>query len=340
MIRCLLCLCFIYFYKPFLLYSQQFPLLANYQNLSLLYNPATLNRADFANAIFLHRNQWVGFPGAPKLNGLLIQAPIQRENAAVNLIAMNEEVGVVVSNFFQLGYSYRFNLTSSSLISMGLQGGIYHFNIDANKLNLKDGLAEDAVFMRALRGIVLPLFSFGAVYRKNFAGTGIFFPRHPSQLTLGLSFFHVNPLNQINQNFSEIEIGQNINLLDSHYFLFLDYKYFVANQVQHRLSTLVKYVASSYQWNLSYRLYFKSIVWLGTSIRDNGDLGFDTGFLIKMNKKSGNYFKIGYAFETPLVPKNRFLGQSHELFLQYYFRIKPKIKCIGTRNKFYSLDIF
>jgi len=130
-------------------------------------NPAYTGNSKLNDLMFMTRQQWVGFDGAPTNYLLATQFSLRNKNAAIGADLQNNSVGPETQTMIFLNYSYKIPLGENSSLSLGLRGGI-----DILQINLSDLLVidpGDIFFENNVKNLVLPNFGAGLHFTfKNF----------------------------------------------------------------------------------------------------------------------------------------------------------------------------
>ena len=126
----------------------------------LAINPAYAGRAGALSASVLVRAQSVGIEGAPNTQTFSLHSPLLKSNAALGLLVVHDQVGVINQYSVSGAYAYRVKLGPESSIALGLQFGMNSYNAEYTDLAVP---SPDPVFSEDVRS-----------FRPNF-GAGIFF---------------------------------------------------------------------------------------------------------------------------------------------------------------------
>lgn len=116
-------------------------------------NPAYNGTRDIISGLLIHRNQWLGFEGAPMNQALNVHGPIEDTDLGVGLVLVNDNIGF--SNTFDAfgAVSYKLQLDSRDrFISFGLQAGVSSLVYDGTKAVVEE--YGDPVF--TVRRVNLP----------------------------------------------------------------------------------------------------------------------------------------------------------------------------------------
>src|SRR4051812_11292005 len=110
--------------------AQQDPQYNLYQFNPLVINPAYAGARDALQVIGAHRQQWLGFPGAPVTSCLSVHAPVFGRKLGVGLTVVNDEIGPrnVISAYGYIAYILK--ISEDMKLSFGVNAGYnrYQFN--------------------------------------------------------------------------------------------------------------------------------------------------------------------------------------------------------------------
>jgi len=160
-------LCFIF--APCLKAQEKALLYSHYSFNGLAINPAYAGSHEMLSVSLSHRNQWMGFEGAPAYNILGIQTPFKNTKMGLGLLMMNESIGLRKYTGFYLNYAYRLTLGKGKL-ALGLKGGVATGKFDPIELG-----NDDNVFSEKSSSYLLPNFGIGMYYysKKFYAGLSV-----------------------------------------------------------------------------------------------------------------------------------------------------------------------
>lgn len=169
MCRTVLLYCFSLFAPG--LFGQQDPMFTKYVFNSLIFNPATAGSNDHLTLGLIHRQQWLGFEGAPTTQSLTAHTPLRNEKVGVGFSLVNDRAGAARSFEANAAYAYRFALGSRLRLSVGLQAGVANLRGDWASLTIEQ--QGDAAFQENLNRW-LPNFGAGAYLtgERFYAGIG------------------------------------------------------------------------------------------------------------------------------------------------------------------------
>lgn len=278
-------------------YSQQQAIYSQYIFNLYMVNPAYAGEREALSAALSYRAQWVGFEGAPKTQNFSIHTPLTNKKMAVGIIVQNDEIGARSTPSVMATYSYKFRLTRTSHISLGIQGGVINYQYHWEDLKYRQGL--DPVAFGTEGDRLIANFDFGAMYitPKAYAG---------------FSLFGLNNAKLIPSDASEAKLNTTVNFIAGQMFK-------VSKDVYLKPSTIVRYAFEGpTQFDVNLGTMYKNRYWLTATYR------YQFGAVISAHIYVNDNFHFGYAYDLPL---NNLLAEqsgTHELFIGYDFNIFKK----------------
>lgn len=278
-------------------YSQQQAIYSQYIFNLYMVNPAYAGERDALSAALSYRAQWVGFEGAPKTQNFSIHSPLSNKKMAVGIIVQNDEIGARSTPSIMATYAYKFRLTRTSHISLGLQGGVINYQYHWEDLKYRQGL--DPVAFGTEGDRLIANFDFGAMYITPKAYVGI-------------SLLGLNNAKLIPSDASDAKLNTVVNLIAGKMFQ-------VSPDVYLKPSTIVrKSVGGPTQFDLNLGAMYKNRYWLTASYR------YQFGAVISAHIYVNDNFHFGYAYDLPLNALLAEQSGTHELFIGYDFNIFKK----------------
>lgn len=153
-----------------ILHAQEKTLLySHYTFNGLALNPAYAGSHEMLSISLSHRNQWMGFEGAPSYNILGVHTPFRNTKMGLGLLVMNESIGLRKYTGFYFNYAHRLKVGKGKL-ALGLKGGV-----STGKFERIDLGPDDNVFSEKSSSYLLPNFGLGVYYytRKVYAGISV-----------------------------------------------------------------------------------------------------------------------------------------------------------------------
>lgn len=308
----------------FTAYGQQDPMFTKYMFNSLVVNPAYAGSKDHLALGLLHRTQWWGIEGAPTTQTLTAHTPLKNDRVGVGFSLVNDVIGPTKSIGANLSYAYRIPIGSGKL-SFGLQGGIYNWRADWNKLEIEQG-GDDA--FNTNPSFWLPNFGAGLYYYNKYWYAGFGVPhlveydlRDKERIDTDLwakQFRHYYfsagvavPLNGDALIFKPSVLVKSTGLFSSL-----------------RKDEAFQNIGSPTEFDIDLSLLFYETFWVGASFRSSIEYFDDTSsydsvdFWASYLLKSG--LRIGAAYDYTLTKLQQAAKGSFEVFLGYEFNFKEK----------------
>ena len=148
--------------------AQQVPMLTNYHFNSLVFNPAYAGSNEHLTLNLSHRQQWLGFDGAPVTQTLTAHSPLRNERVGVGFALSNDQIGPGGSTDLAASYAYRMQVGASKKLklSLGLQASVANWRGDFAKITVEQ--SDDPSFQENISRWV-PNFGAGAyLYSQKF----------------------------------------------------------------------------------------------------------------------------------------------------------------------------
>jgi len=278
-------------------YAQQEAQYTQYMDNMLYYNPAYAGSRDMMNISALHRQQWVGYNGAPITSSLTFNTPLRYKSLGVGFSFLNDKVGPTNATWVNadISYSLRFKRNEGRL-SFGLKGGINFLNGDLSSLSKQD--ATDDVLNFRYQNAIQPNIGGGIYYQSKTWFVGLSVPK-------------------IVQNTRDLT---SINYLDQrHYYFTLGGFITASRMLKLRPSAMLKITENApFALDGSLAFIFYDKLWLGGNYR----LQESGGIFIQY--QLSNQFKIGYAFEMATTKLRKHNAGTHEVLISYDLLFKNK----------------
>lgn len=271
-------------------------LYSHYSFNGLAINPAYAGSREMLSVSLSHRNQWMGFEGAPSYNILGIHTPFKKTKMGLGFLVMNESIGLRKYTGFYMNYAHRLNVGNGKL-ALGLKGGIATGNYEQIDLG-----NDDVVFGEKSSSYLQPNFGFGVYYYTRKFYTGISIP-----LILGY---------ETNES-GEVKAYHDFNKYA--YYLTAGINFNLADKWQLQPSGLVEYdkaggVIADVGLNLLYHEAFR----VGASYRTK------QAIVMLLDCKITYQLRIGIAYDYGLNEINSYNRNSFEIALEYNFGYQIK----------------
>jgi type IX secretion system PorP/SprF family membrane protein len=278
--------------------AQQRPAISQYMFNGVLLNPAFAGGHNMLSATALHRDQWINFPGSPRMTNFSLHSSVRDGKVGLGMMAMREGIGVHNDFGLYTMYAYRIKM-NTGVLSMGLQGGFNYRISDWSLLNRRD--LDD------------PNFTTGDSPASNFSpnfGTGLFY--YNKQMYLGFSIPYL-----INNRIVNEEGGVVMEGKEKRYYYFLaGYVFDLSEKLKFRPSTLLRIQESApIGYDLNANFIIDDILTIGASYR-SGD-----ALVALFEMKISPSIRFGYAYDIVTSSLHRHNQGTHEFMLN--FRINP-----------------
>lgn len=114
------------------LLAQQDPMFTNYHFNSLIFNPAYAGANEHLTANLIHRQQWLGFDGAPVSQSLTLHTPLKSQRVGAGLAIVHDKIGPTGTFDIAGSYAYRMLIGKKKnlKLSIGLQAGMMNWHAD------------------------------------------------------------------------------------------------------------------------------------------------------------------------------------------------------------------
>ena len=302
--RCILNIWFIIL--PFFAFTQIHFLSDQYVFNALAINPAFAGSKDALCISLLHRNQWIGFEGAPKTMTVSIHTSIRNENTGLGILFINDKIGVSNQTSLSGNYAYRIDMGNGKL-AFGIAAALSVNNTNWSELAKID--LDDEQLLNNSPTTVLPNFSTGVYYKTGNYFLGLSIPSLLSNV-----FDPATKKNVLQSNFSEYN-----------YFLCGGYIFKLKQDFEIFPSTLIKYQqGNKAQIDINAQLIYSKKFWLGATYRSNKSL------VSMLQFQLNDQFRVAYSYGLDLGKLSKFNTGSHEIMLHYEFSYLVEV--IGPRN--------
>ncbi len=272
----------------------------------LAINPGYAGTSQAFCATALYRQQWTGFPGAPKTFLFSGDATINAIRGGIGLTVVSDQLGFDKSFLGKLAYSFNMPVGPGTL-GLGLEGGMQQKSLFGPWV-ASDGVAGDNSIPANADAATTFDVGFGAYYATN-------------QLYFGLSSLHL-PQGEIslkNATFTTVR----------HYYLMAGYEFPVSQSIDIKPSILAKSDAAATQLDVNVLGVWNRMIWAGASYRLTDAVVALVGY------QGGNAkmtWKIGYSYDVTMSTLKQYSSGSHEILLNYCFKIEPKAKVQSHQN--------
>jgi len=278
--------------------GQPHPVSSLYMFDQMVINPAYTGVPVQFSTTFIHRDQWVNLPGAPKTNTFTMQSSFFNTRVGIGLMFTNDKIGIHDDYGIYATYAYHLPISKNSKLSMGLQAGFNHLSSDFTKLNIRD-MNDPNLFGRVTK------------MNPNF-GAGLYYYGEKFYMGFSVPFMLENKLVDVESVLSEAKQSRN-------YYLNGGYTFSPSINFKITPSMLVRFQEGApLGVDINVMSSYKEIVGLGVSYRSNDAVIFLFQLQLFQN------LHLGYAYDYTMSDLNQYSKGSHEILLNYRFRI-PRI---------------
>jgi type IX secretion system PorP/SprF family membrane protein len=267
----------------------------------LVINPAYAGSRSAPEVSLLSHQQWIGIPGAPRMNFLSIQAPLKKKNIGVGLQVLSETIGPKSVTGAMGVFAYRIPLFTGKL-SFGIRGGVSYYSYNWGEINFKDNVPVTTSYPS-----------------QKLTGTADFGMNYSSRtFYLGVSATHLDQVRTVafNTPFNSD--------LATHYFLESGKAFELSPNLVLNPSILIKYVQNAPPVvDINLNAFADKLIWLGVSYKSSSG----ASALVQLNV--GHNIRIGYTYQYDWSKIGALSSGSHELLLSYSLR-SNKVQALSS----------
>lgn len=301
--------------------AQQDPAYSMYMFNGLFVNPAYAGSQEVISLTGIYRHQWVGVQGAPRTANISMHMPFRRDQYAIGMVISNDKIGLYNTFSVTPSFAYRIKIKKSRL-AFGLQTSLTYFFRNNGASDLPENPNDNVLQLNT--NLFVPNVGFGiyAYGRKYF---------------VGVSAPHLMPSALRNKTGV---VGYNAEVARVYNFYVLTAGYVVGKEesiVKFRPSFLMKWQKglpnNIPQIDFSAALLFIDRIWVGASLRTQGDAFTKNGKVMKFGPESAIGFiqfkatpqlHFGYAYDATISNLRKVNSGSHEVMVGYDFSFDKK----------------
>jgi len=256
-------------------------------------NPAAMGAFENLNGALFYKNQWVGFDGAPKLQGININTPLGKGNNLVGFTFVNDQIGVNTNMDISGSYAYKIKTSAKSNLTFGLSATMKL--IQSDYANVETPI-NDPLFQANSPMLVMPNFKFGTYFNTAKFYVGFAMP----------NLLH----NDVQYVGGEFVGNTSFDIEQTHFYLHSGYKFVLNEKMDLNSSVLFKQVAGApFQTDINILYEYNRKFGIGVSYRTSKEIIALAQFRIN------NMFKLAYAYDFNLGELNNYSSGSHEIML-------------------------
>ena len=271
--------------------AQQDPQFTQYFDNFLHVNPAYAGSSGMLSANAIHRQQWVGFQGAPQSTTLSLHTPLNYRSVGLGFTVVNDIIGPINQTMIYADFSYTLKLGKTARLALGLKGGINMLNVKTDAF--QNVQANDPAFTN-VQNQINPNVGFGVYY-------------HDEHFFLGLSSPRIMEASSNSPTYRE----------QRHYFGIVGGVFPVSTKWKLRPSVQVKAsMGAPLSMDLSLAGIFNDKLWIGAMNRWSAAAG---GFV---QYQICRQFRLGLASEFGMTPIRNYNNGTFEVMMSYDFNYK------------------
>lgn len=301
--------------------AQQDPAYSMYMFNGLFINPAYAGSHEVISLVGIYRHQWVGIDGAPRTANISAHMPFRRSQYAMGMIVSNDKIGLTNTFTVTPSFSYRIKIRQSRLC-FGLQASLAYFYRNNSASEVSSPLPDNTLNLNT--NLFLPNVGFGiyAYGKRYFVGVSA-----PHLMTTALR----GKTRVLNYN-ADVAKVYNYYVLSAGYLVGKE-----QSIVKFRPTILVKWQKglpnNIPQFDFNLALLFIDRIWVGASLRTQGDAYTKNGKVLKfgpegvvayLQAKITPQIQIGYAYDATISNLRTANSGTHEIMLGYDFWYNKK----------------
>ncbi len=261
--------------------------------------------------VALFRQQWVGFPGAPKTGVISFDANIDKIYGGVGLTVVTDQLGFEKNLFAKAAYSYHLPL-AGGILGIGVEGGMLQKSITGNQwIALDDATMDASIPLNGTSSTTYDL------------GFGLFYSAQ--KFYLGLSSTHLPEQKLKDGDYSDYKY-----IIRRHYYATVGYDYALTPTFDLKPSVFVKYDGATTQMDFTLLAQYNKLFWAGASYRLTDAIVALAG--INYGLANGSNIKIGYSYDFTMSAIKTHSSGTHEIMIGYCFKPTPKVKKQSHQN--------
>ncbi|HEY0262119.1 MAG TPA: type IX secretion system membrane protein PorP/SprF [Chitinophagales bacterium] len=296
--------------------AQQDPAYTMYLFNGLFINPAYAGSRDVISLSAIYRHQWVGMEGAPRTANISVDMPFKQNQYAMGMIVSNDKIGLANTLSVTPSFSYRIKIKQTKLC-FGIQASFAYFYRNNGQSDLPTNAPDNV--LAGNTNMFVPNIGFGIYWygRKFF---------------VGLSAPHLMPTS-LSGKTAVLNYNSDVARVYNFYNLSAGYVFGKETAVvKFRPSFLMKWQTglphNIPQIDFNLALLFIDRIWIGGSVRTQGDAYTKDGKVMKFGVESFMCFlqaritpqlQFGYAYDLPLSTLRTVNSGTHEVMLGYIF---------------------
>jgi type IX secretion system PorP/SprF family membrane protein len=294
------------------LHAQMYPWFTQYRSNMYLYNPAFCGTKRFFDFRMFYRNQWDGFPGAPKTYAASLNMRLAKGKVGLGGFAFSDQIGPFKTTYAGGTFAYHLRFDDVEL-SFGIQGIYMNQTFDGSKVTLHNSVdrAIDVTSSSTIKG--------------NDGSAGLVLLNDRFYIALGVNnligkemIYYQNDPSHLGKYKNEptITAGAAFNYAENK-----DYTFENSIMVLHTSG-----VPMYFDYTL--RLHIKQLLLTGISVRLKDAIAIHLGVNLK------NQVQIAYSYDIVTSPLRKYNSNSHEISFVFSSNMGRDQKKKGFNNRF------
>lgn len=273
-------------------YAQQDPLYTQYMDNLLVINPAFAGSKNVGEVLFVARNQWVSFEGAPETRSFSYNTPSLENKVGVGFSVMYDKIGPQSRIGVYFDYSYFLQVSEKFRLGMGLKGGLNFYRASLTDLVT---ISPDPIFQ-------------DDIYRNFLPNVGVGLYLFSDDAYLGLSVPKLIENTITRDDYETVYVNKE----EMHLYLVGGKQFPLGSEIQLKTSAMLQYVKDApFTFQASALLGFKEKFWVGAMARIGDAFGAVMQF--QATKK----MVIGYSYDLTISEISSFSNGTHEIMFSY-----------------------
>lgn len=271
--------------------AQQEPLISNYTQNVLSFNPAFAGAKKSLVASFLYNKQFTGMESGVVQQNFSIHTPISYQRFGIGATFYKVNQDIFSFSVYSASFAYKVRMFKGHLAG-GISAGMYQLNVDRYSLQIQH--PEDPLLKEGV-----------TTYTSPDLGAGLFY------------FDKSNSVGFSSQHLLQGAGSKRGMQLNRHYYLILSKRIGITHNSATQLATKVRYAKGvPLQGDLSAYYLFKDLCKVGLSYRTSGVVSLQASLALKtiISQVDPSLF-IAYAYDYNLGAYQVYTKGSHEIMV-------------------------
>ena len=282
---------------------QQVPMYNQHYLSPFIYNPSLAGASGETSLFLIHKAQWSGMPGGPRINSINVDGAVGKENkAGLGLSFFNDKTSILNRIGGYASYSYKLKINEDHNFRLGLGVGVMNTRIDFDQVVVKD--QNDQSLYNLIRS-------------KAVIGGNVGLTYNWKKLQVG---FAIPQLFNPRVNYQDGNKASTYYKMARHFIGTTKYEFFVLNNdISLTPLGMVRFMPGTpVQYEGHIIAKYKDFVGLGVSYKSNYAVA------LSAMVKPYNNLTIGYSYDIIISGLSNYARVSHEIVLGYTFGSKKE----------------